>query len=206
VTGHVGARRSQAVALVTDDFRIYHRLAPFLESQGLPVLGLRPGDAVPPTVQVLVGGPATDARSVPLRGDPEAVLLSVRCRMDAPSGYKRVIFGLDPGKVIGVAVVADGKWLLVAEALSVANAVDRVVTWAQGLAARSWEVHVGAGAPKVGRELLAALRSRLPNASCSLVPEDATTPHSHVTGSRHTDAAVHIALRRPDRPSWDATR
>ena len=197
MTGHVGARKSQPVGLMTDDFRLYHRLAPFLESHGLPVLGLRSGDLVPPTVRALVGGPPEDPRTLPVRQDPEAVLLSIRSHLDAPAGFRRVIFGLDPGKVIGLAVVADGKWLLVAEAMSVAKAVERVATWAEALAARSWEVHVGAGAPIVGRELLAALRSRLPKASCSIVPEEDTTPGSPVTGSRHTDAAVHIALRRP---------
>lgn len=197
MTGHPGARKSQQVGLVTDDFRLYHRLAPFLESHGVPVLGLRPGDPVPASVRALVGGPADDPRTIPVHQDPEAVLLSIRCHLDAPRGYRRVIFGLDPGKVIGLAVVADGKWLLVAEAMSVAKAVERVTTWADALVAHSWEVHVGAGAPSVGRELLAALRSQLRQASCSLVPEEDTTPGSHVTGSRHTDAAVHIALRRP---------
>ena len=201
MTGHMGARKNRAVALVTDDFRLYYRLVPFLESQGLRVLVLRPGEAVPASVQCLLGGPPEDPRSVPLRADPEAVLLSAHCHLDtAHIGYKRVIFGLDPGKVIGLAVVADGRWLLVAEAMSVQEAVDRVATWAGGLAARSMEAHVGAGAPEVGRRLLADLRARLPNASCSLVPEEDTTPGSPVTGSRHTDAAVQIALRRP--PDW----
>ncbi|MCA1819678.1 MAG: hypothetical protein LC620_06485, partial [Halobacteriales archaeon] len=190
-------RKNRAVALVTEDFRIYHKLVPFLESQGLRVLGLRPGEPVPASVLCLIGGPPEDPRSVPIRADADAVLLSAYCRLDTATGYKRVIFGLDPGKVIGLAVVADGEWLLVAEAMSVPEAVDRIAAWAGGLAARTWEAHVGAGAPEVGRALLASLRARLPNASCSLVPEEDTTPGSSVTGSRHTDAAVHIALRRP---------
>jgi len=44
MTGHRGARANRSVALVTDDFRLYHRLVPVLESQGLRVLGLRPGE------------------------------------------------------------------------------------------------------------------------------------------------------------------
>lgn len=197
MTGPMGSRRNRSVALVTEDFRVYHRLVPFLESHGLRVLGLRPGEVVPASVQCLIGGPPEDPRSVPLRTDPDAVLLSAYCRLDTENGYRRIVFGLDPGKVIGLAVVADGEWLLVAEAMSVPEAVDRVATWWSGLAARSWEVHVGSGARAVGQALLGALRARLPAASCSLVPEEDTTPGSPVTGSRHTDAAVHIALRRP---------
>lgn len=171
---------------------------PFLESKGLHVLVLGPGDEVPASVRVLLGGPPGDLRSVPLLDDPEAVLLSAYCRLDrkpGTPGYRQVVFGLDPGKVIGLAVVADGHWLLVGESLSVGDAVERVAAWKGGLLAQDWEVHVGAGAPEVGRDLLARLRPRLSSARVFLVPEEATTPGSPVTGSRHTDAAVHIAMR-----------
>ncbi|MEA3203169.1 MAG: hypothetical protein QOI63_844 [Thermoplasmata archaeon] len=200
MTGHKGERRNRAVALVTEDFRLYHRLVPFLESHGVHVLGLRPGDAVPPSVQVLLGGPPEDPRSLPLLGDLEATLLAAYRRLDRKpgrDGYRRVVLGVDPGKVIGLAAVADGHWLLVGEALSVEDALERLANWAVGLAAPALEVHIGAGAPRVGRDLLARLARRLPTAKVSLVREEATTPGSPVTGSRHTDAAVHIALRDP---------
>ncbi|HEX2066316.1 MAG TPA: hypothetical protein VHI93_05830 [Candidatus Thermoplasmatota archaeon] len=200
MTGHKGERRNRAVALVTDDFRLYHRLVPFLESHGIQVLGLRPADAVPPSVQVLLGGPAGDPRSLPLHDDLEATLLAAYRRLDrrpGRDGYRRVVLGVDPGNVIGLAVVADGHWLLVGEARSVDEAEARLANWATGLAAPHLEVHIGAGAPRVGRELLARLARRLPRARVSLVREEATTPGSHITGSRHTDAAVHIALREP---------
>jgi hypothetical protein len=200
MTGHKGERRNRAVALVTDDFRLYHRLVPFLESHGIQVLGLRSHDPVPASVRVLLGGPANDPRSLPLHDDLEATLLAAFRRLDQKAGrdgYRRVVLGVDPGKVTGLAVVADGLTLLVGEALSVEDAVERLSHWAAGLAAPSLEVHIGAGAPRVGRDLLARLARRLPGAKVSLVREEATTPGSHVTGSRHTDAAVHIALREP---------
>jgi hypothetical protein len=200
MTGHKGERRNRAVAVVTDDFRLYHRLVPFLESHGVQVLGLRPGDPVPPSVQVLLGGPPEDPRSLQLHDDLEATLLAALRRLDRKpgrDGYKRVVLGVDPGKVIGLAVVADGSWLLVGESLSVEDAVERLAHWAVGLEHAGLQVHIGAGAPRVGRDLLARLARRLPGAGISLVREEATTPGSHVTGSRHTDAAVHIALRDP---------
>lgn len=200
MTGHKGERRNRAVALVTEDFKVYHRVVPFLESHGVQVLGLRPADEVPPSVQVLLGGPPDDPRSLPLRDDLESTLLAAYRRLDRKpgrDGYRRVVLGVDPGKVIGLAAVADGHWLLVAESLSVEAAVERLAHWADGLAHPGLEVHIGAGAPRVGRDLLARLARRIPSATVSLVREEATTPGSHVTGSRHTDAAVHIALRDP---------
>jgi hypothetical protein len=75
--------------------------------------------------------------------------------------------------------------------------VDRIAAWATGLQAKRWEVHVGDGDPKVGRALLPELKKRLPQARVLLVPEEATSPYRPVTSSRHTDAAILIALREP---------
>ena len=201
MTGHPGERRNRAVALVTDDFRLYHELAPFLEAHGIRVLGLKPGESAPRSVKVLLGGPAGDPRSVPLRDDKEATLLAVYAALDARptarGGYQRIVFGVDPGQVIGLAVLADGAWLHVGEARSGEEAVERVAGWATGLSGKRWEVHVGDGHPQVGRPLLPALRKRLPQAKVLLVPEDKTSPYRPVTRSRHTDAAILIALREP---------
>ena len=201
MTGFPGERRNRAVALVTDDFRLYHELTPFLEAQGLRVLVIRPGEEVPASVRVLLGGPASDPRSVPLRGHREATLLAVYAALDtrptARGGYQRVVFGVDPGQVIGLAVLADGAWLHVGEARSAEDAAARVADWATGLAAKEWEVHVGDGDPQVGRGLLPALKQALPKTRVLLVPEEDTSPHRPITESRHTDAAVMIALREP---------
>lgn len=191
------------MALVTDDFRLYHALAPYLEGHSIRVLGLKPDEAPPASVRVLLGGPPGDPRTVALREDREATLLAVLAALDdrptarRPGGYQRVVFGVDPGHVIGLAVLADGVWLHVAEARSPGDAVERVAAWSTGLSAQRWEVHVGDGHPTSGRGLLPALKARLPQARVLLVPEEATSPFRPVTGSRHTDAAIHIAMREP---------
>jgi hypothetical protein len=118
-------------------------------------------------------------------------------RPTARGGYQRIVFGVDPGHVIGLAVLADGAWLHVAEARSPEEAVERIVAWSTGLSAKRWAVHVGDGHPASGRGLVPALRKRLPQAKVQLVPEEATSPFRPVTASRHTDAAIHIAMREP---------
>lgn len=152
-------------------------------------------------MRVLLGGPAGDPRTVPLRADREATLIAITAALDerptARGGYQRVVFGVDPGQVIGLAVLADGVWLHVAEARSPAEAVDKVASWSTALTARRWEVHVGDGHPPTQRRLLPALKARLAQAKVMLVPEEKTSPFRPVTGSRHTDAAILIALREP---------
>lgn len=136
-----------------------------------------------------------------LREDREATLLALIAALDerptARGGYQRVVFGVDPGQVIGLAVLADGAWLHVGEARSPEQAVDRIAAWATGLSAKAWAVHVGDGHPTTGRGLVRALKARLPQARVLLVPEERTSPFRPVTTSRHTDAAIHIALRDP---------
>ena len=48
------------VALVTEDFRLYHALAPLFEHHGLSLLGIAPGQPIPPAVRAVLGGPAGD--------------------------------------------------------------------------------------------------------------------------------------------------
>lgn len=203
MTGHPGERRNLHVALVTDDFRLYHEMAPYLEGHGIRVLGLKPGEVPPASVRVLLGGPGDDPRTVPLRPDREATLIAIYAALDqrptahAIGGYQRVVFGVDPGQVIGLAVLADGASLHVAEARSVEEAASRLTSWSTALSARHWEVHVGNGHPQTGRVLLRQLRARLPQAKVHLVREEKTSPFRPVTASRHTDAAILIARREP---------
>lgn len=193
MTGHKGERRNRPVALQTDDFRIYHRFAPYFEGFGFHVLGLKPGEAAPRSVQVILGGPADDRRSVPLHDDLEATLLACFAHLDG--GYRRIVFGIDPGRKIGLAVIGDGRALLVAEATSPVLAAGRLEAWREGLPEPQASVHVGDGSPASGRAIIAEVKRALPAVPIQFVPEHATTPYSPVTGSRHTDAAISIALR-----------
>ncbi len=156
---------------------------------------------MPRSVKVLLGGPAQDARALPVHDDPEATLLGVLAALDRRrpdrERYRQVVFGVDPGLTIGIALVADGQALLVAECLSPQETADRIATWAAALQAREWRVHVGDGSPAVGRAIAEALGHRVPQAALHFVPEGATTPFRPATGSRHADAAILIALRRP---------
>ncbi len=189
------------MALVTDDFRVYHALVPVFEGHGVHLLGLAPGEDVPPSVQVIVGGPAGDGRSVPLFDDAQACLLAAIAALDerptAEDGYSEVVFGLDPGDAIGLAVVADGMALLVDQVFDPEAAVERLVIWKQALSATSWRAHIGDGAPAVGVRLEGLIHARIQGVLVRFVPEDETSPGSPATQSRHTDAAIHIALRRP---------
>lgn len=198
LTGFLGERRNRPVALVTDDFRLYHELAPFLEQNGVHVLGLSPGEEVPAAVEVLLGGPEDDPRSVAVRPDREATLLAVVQAMDAGrEAYRHVVYGLDPGDTIGLAVVADDLPLWVGEERTVEGVLARLRVWRTGITARGETVHLGDGAPTVGSALRRALLEEEPGLPVLMVPEHGSSPPAAVSGSRHTDAAIRIARRQP---------
>ncbi len=174
-------------------------MVPFLEDYGIHVLGLAPGEPVPPSVRVLLNGPADDRRSQPVGPSREATLLAILAALDerptARGGYDRVVVGVDPGDVTGLALLADDRVLLVGEEHSPSEAADRVVKWTKGLSARLWEVHVGDGAPEAAGAMIRAVGERLGDARILVVPEEGTTPYAVETVSRHTDAAIQIARR-----------
>lgn len=194
----MGERRNRPVALVTDDFRLYHELAPFFEQSGVHLLGLNPGEEVPSSVEVLLGGPPDDARTVAVRQDREATLLAVVQAMQVhQDAYRSVVYGIDPGETIGLAVVADDQPLWVGEEHTVDGAVARLLAWRTGLDARIETIHIGDGAPDVGRALRRAFLEAGSTLPVFLVSEHGSTPHAAVTSSRHMDAAIHIARRQP---------
>lgn len=200
VTGHMGERVNRRVALMTEDFRLYHRLAPFFEDHGITLLGLRPGEEVPVAVQAILDGPEGDPRSIPLRDDPDACYLAVLHALDPRRGldepYRLLRIGIDPGETIGLALLADGAVFHVAEAHGPKDAATRIRAWLQGLSADAVWVHVGDGSPPHAKAIIEALQD-IPGLTVSLVQERSSTPTAPVTGSRHTDAAIHIAMREP---------
>lgn len=183
---------------MTDDFRVYHEFAPWFEQRGIQLLGLRAGEEIPPSVRVVLGGPPDDARSVPLPTNIETAWLLVCQALDprrngAP--YRHVVVGMDPGATIGLAVLADGSVFLVAECHEADEVVERLQAWRPGLRTQHWSVHVGDGAPDVGDLLADLAADTWPDATIRFVPEQASSPPAPATLSRHTDAAIYIAMR-----------
>lgn len=196
LTGYVGERINRAIALVTSDFRVYHELAPFFEAKGQTILGLRPGEPVPDAVQVLLDGARDDPRTVPLRADPEATWIAAMLALDGRR-IETAIVGVDPGQTIGLALLMGGLVFWACQVQDAHAAAQRIAAWHTAHPAAAWRVHVGDGAPPVGRAVRHAVREAVPAATVWTVPERGSTPTSAATGSRHMDAAIHIAMRTP---------
>jgi hypothetical protein len=156
-------------------------------------------DDVPASIRVLLDGPPADARSIAVHADDDATWLATVAALDPrrDGPYRRIVIGIDPGAAIGLAVLADGAVLWVDEVRDPNAVVQRLQSWQPALATLRWEILIGDGAPDIGDALKAAIATRFGDMFVAFVPETASSPTSAQTMSRHTDAAILIAMREP---------
>jgi hypothetical protein len=132
--------------------------------------------------------------------DPVDVAKSVVNLLEGGGRFKEVVVGVDPGKEIGVAVVADGKIL---EARSCGGLEEVVSEVRQALSIPSEKrlLKVGSGAGECGRSVLDALaRVFSSSVEIKIVPEWGTTskelPITFYGYPRNALSAIRIALRQ----------
>ncbi len=102
------------IAIVTDQPRFYHQAVKELERNKLRFVSLKTGEKIPPEVDVVITSTAerafVDFHKVAAAESPED---ATREAMDLRSGtkadYNELYIGVDPGKRMGVAVMAAGR-------------------------------------------------------------------------------------------------
>lgn len=175
---------------MTNDFRLYHELIPFFAAAGLPVQVIAPDDPIAPNIQVVLNGPQNDSRTIKVV-HLETTLVRALLALQ-PNG--KVVIGIDPGQVIGLALLRADRVLRVHQAHSINEALTHMALWKEATIAT---VHIGDGDPATGQPLLAGASQLFPGRAF-IVSEERTSPAAPATGSRHTDAACYIAMRKHD--------
>lgn len=183
------------LAVVTEDFELYHTLVSELRGRNVPVTTLEPGDSLPAeTTTVLTG--RSDTVQVPddvdvIEVDPASPRQAIDSALaDERQGSDRRIIGVDPGTQPGIAVLEGGD-VVAAFQVPLDQAADRI---REELADGGDPiVRIGDGARLRGTRLIDALD----DVRIELVDETGTTPHLG-TGTRGMGdilAAVNIAHR-----------
>lgn len=196
------------IALATVSGRAYYKLVNELKRKGLPFLSLKPWDSIPLDTRVVI----TTNEECHLvthpnvlifkhESDPVMVIDEAIRVVQGKSNYEKVVVGVDPGKICGVALLGDDNVLETINCSSLEETVNKIVNSLKETPATVKIVKLGDGAPVYTKELLYLLDETMPRDTIIEIVSEAGTSHlingtAHRRGLRDMMSAIEIARRR----------
>jgi hypothetical protein len=196
------------VAVATVAGKAYFLLVSELKERDIDFLSLVPGDSVPAEAKVVI----TTEKEKPLISheriliynpatEPGAVVNEAVKILQGKESYEKLTIGVDPGKVTGLAVVADGRVNETKICSSIPEVLNEVKNIVKNVdtASTTVTVKIGNGVP-LHKELLALLDFSLPPEVVLEVVSEAGTDKlakrdKHRRGLRDIASAIRIAGR-----------
>jgi hypothetical protein len=198
------------IALATVSGKAYYLVVNELKRKNLTFLSLIPGEPVPIEIEVVI---ATQDEAqlvnhnrllVYKAGMSLETLINEASKIAAGKEFfDKVVVGVDPGDVVGIAVLADGRVIETANCSSIKETLGTIVGVLKGLenvSVASVSVKIGDGVPSQKENLLRALDKVLPpNVMLESVGEAGTSSclndAKHRRGLRDIVSAIQIARR-----------
>ncbi len=197
----------EKVAVATVSGKAYFLLVNELKERGIDFLSIIPGQPVPAEAKVVVTTkketPLINHEKILVYDENEASNLVVNEALTILRGkerYEKIVVGIDPGEVFGLAVVADGKVTETKNCFGTSEALNELKNMVKMFDTfTKVVVKIGNGVP-VYRELLLNLDSELPREVVLMVVGEAGTDRparreSHRRGLRDIASAIRIASR-----------
>jgi len=195
------------VAVATVSGKAYYLLINELKERNSDFVSLVPGEPVPAEVRAVI----TTAKEKSLikherilifdeNGSPTAIVNEASRVAQGKERYEKVVIGIDPGEVFGVAVVADGKVTETRNCFGLFETEREVSNLVRSFRrSREVKVKIGNGVP-VYQDLLGGLDSELPPEIVLEIVSEAGTDRptkegSHRRGLRDIASAIRIAGR-----------
>jgi hypothetical protein len=198
------------IAVVTVSGKAYYLIVNELKKKNVPFISLTPDDAVPIEIKVVI----TTKREQPLISHEKVLVYSDEVELEAlinealqiihgKEYYEKIVIGVDPGEVFGLAVLADGKVVETENCFSVEETLNRIKSILKNLEktpVNSLWVKIGDGVAVYKEKLLRALDDALPsNVMLESVGEAGTDRYlnetEHRRGLRDIVSAIRIAGR-----------
>lgn len=196
------------IAVATIQGKIYFLIVKKLKERNLPFLSLIPGETVPTEIKVVITTEkekhlVNHGRILVYNGEiePETTVNNIRKILEGKESYERIVIGIDPGEVFGLAVIADGKVNETKNCFSIHEALNKVTSVLKDVdfPSTSVSIKIGNGVPTY-KELIEEFDLALPIEVAFEVVSEAGTSHplnhnKHRRGFKDIASAICIAGR-----------
>ena len=198
------------IAVATVSGKAYYLIVRELKKKNIPFLSLTPDERIPIEVKVVI---TTEGEQPLIKHERvltfkdgielEALISQASRIVQGKECYEKIVVGVDPGEVFGLAVLADGKVVETGNCFSIEETLDKIKSTLENFKsdpATSISVKIGDGVPEYKDKLLRALDRTLPsNVVLQSVREAGTNRYisetRHRRGLRDIVSAVKIAGR-----------
>jgi hypothetical protein len=196
------------VAVATVQGKAYFLIVNKLKERNLPFISLVPGETVPTEVKAVITTEKEKQRInhekilvYDSETEPDALANEVMKILQGKEVYEKIVIGVDPGDVFGLAVIADGKVNETGNCFSIQEALTKISSVIKNVDVSSTAVtiKIGSGVPAY-KELLETLDAALPPEVALEVVSEAGTNRAlnhdkHRRGLRDIASAIRIAGR-----------
>jgi hypothetical protein len=196
------------VAVATVSGKAYFLIVNKLKEKSVPFISLVPGETVPAEVKVVI---TTEKEKYSVKHEkilvydsetePDSVINEAIKILQGKGAYEKIVIGVDPGEVSGLAVIADGKVIETGNYFSIQEALAKISSVIKNVDFSSTvvSIKIGNGVPAY-KNLLEVLDEALPLEVVLEVVSEAGTNRSlnenkHRRGLRDIASAIRIAGR-----------
>lgn len=198
------------IAVATVSGKAYYLIVSELKKRNLPFLSLIPGEPIPIEIKVVI---TTEKEKNQVNHEkilvfqentePEAIINQAIQILEGREAYEKIVIGIDPGEVFGLAVLADGKVIKTENCFSVEETLEKIKSVLKNIErtpTTSVSIKVGDGVRAYKEKLLEALdEASPPYVVLESVSEAGTnrylSDNKHRRGVRDIVSAMKIAGR-----------
>ena len=198
------------IAVATVSGKAYYLIVNELKKKNIPFLSLTPYDPIPIETKVVI---TTEEEKSQIRHErimvyhngmePEAIINEALRIVQGKEFFEKIVIGVDPGEVFGLAVLADGKVIETENCFSAAETLGKIENILKNLANTPGtlvSVKIGDGVPACKENLLRVLDDALPSRIVLESVREAGTNRclndsKHRRGLRDIVSAIQIAGR-----------
>jgi hypothetical protein len=196
------------VAVATVSGKAYFLIVNKLKERGIPFLSLVPGETVPAEVKAVITTEKEKHRVnhekilvYNSETEPDALANEILKILQGKEVYEKIVIGVDPGEVFGLAVIADGKVNETANCFSIQETLTKISSVIKNVdfSSTAVSIKIGSGIPTY-KELIENLDLTLPPEVVLEVVSEAGTnrvlnENKHRRGLRDIASAIRIAGR-----------